>query len=74
MFMFQVLEQVHPSLGARDDALEYVENLCLRLLAMLCAKPSPHTVQVNLRQNRIREVISQILLKFALKQTSRYIN
>lgn len=43
----QVLEQVHPKLSAKDDAVCYVEGLCLRLLAMLVAKPPPRTIQVS---------------------------
>lgn len=35
---------MHPSLVAQEDALHYVEDLILRLLAMLTAKPIPVTV------------------------------
>lgn len=42
----QVLEQLHPSLTAHDEALYYVENLCLRLLKNLC-NDTPHTIAVS---------------------------
>ncbi len=40
----KVLRQVHPSLVAQEDALRHVEDLILRLLAMLTARPIPLSV------------------------------
>lgn len=44
---WQVLDGIHPTLSAEETALQYVESLCLRLLSLLCAVPSPLTVQVS---------------------------
>ncbi|XP_070181903.1 son of sevenless homolog 1-like isoform X2 [Littorina saxatilis] len=38
-----VQRQVHPSLTAKEDALEYIERLMLQLLQLLCSS-QPHTV------------------------------
>ena len=42
-----MLTQVHPSLAAKDDSLDYVESLILKLLQMLTSKPAPQSVQVG---------------------------
>ncbi|XP_047542636.1 protein son of sevenless isoform X1 [Vanessa atalanta] len=41
----KILVSLHPTLTAEDSALEFVESLCLKLLAMLCAVPPPLTAQ-----------------------------
>ena len=42
--LLQVQHQVHPSLVAKEDALNYIESLIISLLGTLCAA-QPHSVQ-----------------------------
>ena len=43
----RLLSQNHPNLSAKDESLEYVESLILKLLAMLSSKPPPQSVTVS---------------------------
>jgi hypothetical protein len=40
----KVLSQVHPKLSSQEDALQYIEELILLLLSMLC-QAQPRSVQ-----------------------------
>lgn len=42
--VLQVLNQVHPNLVSQQEALQYIEELILLLLSMLC-QAQPRTVQ-----------------------------
>ncbi len=39
----KVQRQVHPTLAAKEDALDYIEELIIKLVVMLCSS-QPHTV------------------------------
>lgn len=61
---------MHPSLSARDDALEYIENLIIQLLATLCAS-EPHTVQDV--EDRVQKTFPDPIDKWAIRDAERAI-
>ena len=56
-------KQVHPSLTAKDESLDYIENLILQLLGMLCAC-HPHDVQDV--EDRVQKTFPHPIDKWAI--------
>ena len=54
---------MHPSLTAKEDALEYIEGLILQLLGMLCAS-QPHSVQEV--EDRVQKTFPHPIDKWAM--------
>lgn len=67
----KVLHQVHPTLLAHQDALQYVEDLILRLLAMLTAKPTPTSVTDI--EERVSKTFPPPIDRWALTEAQRAI-
>lgn len=62
----KVTEQVHPSLTASDEALEYVEMLVIQCLEILTLRPSqPHTV-LDI-EDQVRRSFPKPIEKWAIK-------
>ncbi|KAL4237772.1 Son of sevenless 1 [Mactra antiquata] len=65
-----VHKQVHPSLSARNDALEYIENLIIQLLATLCVS-EPHSVPDV--EDRVQKTFPDPIDKWAIRDAERAI-
>lgn len=63
----QVQRQVHSSLAAEGDALDYVESLIIQLLESLCAN-QPHTV--NDIEERIKKTFPNPIDQWAINDAN----
>lgn len=63
-----VLNQVHPSLKAKKEALEYIERLIIQLLSTLCAS-EPHTSQDV--EDRVQKTFPDPIDKWAIRDAER---
>lgn len=61
---------MHPSLVAKEDALDYIERLIIQLLATLCAS-EPHVTQDV--EDRVQKTFPDPIDKWAIRDAERAI-
>ena len=73
-FILCPILQVHPQFLADEEALDYIESLLVKLLAMMTAKPAPSSV-LDIEVCMIEALVTDMMMSsncFMCHQTIHY--